>query len=134
MSDLIKKWEMTGLLDKRTTPYPTSEELRKKRLDTDWKQKVAEYLEEAALAVIGDENSDEYFNGMVMPLVRRIYDEGKELKADYEKMKEIYFEVIEKHGDTFKAFKEMGMLDAEFELCALIGEYYIERYGENETK
>jgi hypothetical protein len=132
MNDLVKKWKVTGLLDDFSGTYASSKELREKRLKKTWQERVAENLEDFANDVLADENGDKDFNGMAIPLVRRIYDEGNGLKAEYEKMKEIYFEIIKKYGKVFDDFKEMGMPDAEAEMCALIGETYVERYGENE--
>jgi hypothetical protein len=144
MNDLIKKWEPTGLLDDYDKEYLSSKELRKRRLEKTKKEILAEALEDCARKILNDENAVEKFSHIAIPLVRRIYDtsnimerhydETAGLVAEYEKMKDTYFEIIKQYGDTFEDFEEMGMEDAEFELCALVAESYVERYGENETK
>lgn len=128
MNDLVKKWTATGLLDDFKGKYPSSKELREEREKKTWQKYVAEYLEEFANDMLKDKNRDKDFNGMGIPLVRRIYDEGNGLKAEYKKMKEIYNEL----NDNFvPKIKHSYEIDFEAELCALVAETYVEKYGDN---
>lgn len=136
MNDLVKKWEPTGLLDERETPYPTSKELKEKRIIKNWREQVAEYLDEIVneLLVDDDIQSDNItdimrsFSQCCIPLVRRIFDEGNGLKVEYEKLKSLFVELTEEmrkdYGDT------PSWIDLESEVCALAAENYVEKYGE----
>ena len=125
MNDLVKKWKLTGLLDE--TRYLSYAELRELREKKSREQELAETLESFADQVLAEDKKIEPLNEIIFPLVRRVYDEGKGLIADYPKLKELYFELWEKNKDIFEssAFE----LDSQFEFTALMSETYVERYG-----
>ena len=135
MNDLIKKWEPTGLLDKRETPHPTSVKLREKRISKDWRQQVAEYLDEIAneLLIDDDVQSDNIddimksFSLCCLPLVRRIYDEGNGFKTEYEELKKLFIELTEEMRKDYG--NSPSWVDLEAEVCALVAENYVEKYG-----
>jgi hypothetical protein len=126
--DLVKKWEPTGLLG--PSIHLSSDVLRQKRLQKTKQVLIAEALEECAGAMFEDFEKDKDLNSFILSLVRRIFDEGNGLKAEYQKIKKLYCKV----KDSF--YKELGIQDflniddIEAELCALIGETYVEKYGE----
>jgi len=124
--ELVIKWEPTGLLG--PTIHLSSNVLRQKRLQKTKQVLIAEALEECAGAMFEDFEKDKDLNSFIFPLVRRIFDEGCGLKAEYQKIKKLYYEI----KDSFYAeldVRDFVAIDVEAELCALISEIYIERCG-----
>lgn len=131
--ELVTKWEPTGLLG--SIIHLSSDVLRQKRLQKTKQVLIAEALEKCAGAMFEDFEKDKDLNSFILPLVRRIFDKGDGLKAEYQKIKKLYYEIKDSFYEELGIQDFLSIDDIEAELCATLGEEYVKRYGEkNETK
>ena len=129
--DLVKKWQPTGLLD--NIKYQSSSDLKyiRKKKQKPHKLVIAELLENCAKEMFANPDQKD-FNNIALPLIRRIFDEGRDLnglplKATYHELFPVYQQV--KRSFMLELEPEDIItcnFDLELELCARVAESYID--------
>ena len=114
-NDLFLKWEQTGLLE---------------RLSKTDKKTVSEYLENVAIKLLEDvDKNDEKISSLFLPIVRRVFSEGDGLELNYDKAKELFYELLKNFSFNENDYPPSDFsIDLEAEFAALFSEKYVERY------